>query len=461
MSKKDNTKDKKVAGNNNQQSNASNAFLKQMKQNIQQKMKTDQRKDVDLEEIKQQELKQQQEEKVKGTDKKGVKIAKPINKQVKQEASDWREILKRMTLGGVSAACSVVPGSSSTVLTAKTPHMHNKMCESFVSLFKPRSSMDWLWNFLWMLPFIIVFLGVFILSYYVYFKIQEAGYGIAMVFLFIGISIFSFPLLWLMTHTRPRFAITRQQFDDEKDQNKKPGIVWTLFVIGFVLILGIAFVARFAWTPDSFPISTPTLANHFTKEFVIDFDSYNNLYNSSIQTSFAFQVLFASFLCGICMLIPGLSGSYMLGVLGSNGDINVAIQYAFNHYAAKGLTVSDNWAWATTIISFIGAFCGIVAALFFIKYMRSSFNNGYNALVMGMYIASMIAIFIAISKDNYTILSKNHKVLGCALGLMFASAIPCFGWILVCQRFGFIDTKALKFIGRTNLPQRKAQQPKA
>ncbi|GAA5414739.1 hypothetical protein [Ureaplasma ceti] len=450
MSKKDSKKAKKVEDNASTSPNtASNAFLRQMKQNIQQKMKTDQRKDVDLEAIKQQEIKQQEEEKAKEVEKKGVKVSKPYNKRVKEEASNWKEILKRTALGGVSAACSVVPGSSSTVLTARTPQLHDKMTESFAALFKPRSAIDWWWNFLWMLPFLVVFILVFVLAYYIYFKIQQSGYGISMVFLFIGISIFTAPLIYFMTSSRPKFAINRQEFYDQRDENKKPGIVWLLFVLGFFLIIGIAFVARFAWVPNSFPISAPALNSVSSIQGVegIDLKTYSDLYSHQINTAYAFQILFASFLCGICMLIPGLSGSFMLGVLGSNGDINAAIWYGFHGYTTPGVEVSANWAWSTIIISFIGCFLGIVASLFFIRYMKRTFENGYKALVLGMYFASMIAIFIAISNSNYYILGHNKNVLGCSLGLLFASSVPAFLWMVVWQRLGFVDMKWLRFVG--------------
>lgn len=445
-------KDKNKQTNNSQNEIAQSAFMKHMKQNIQQKMKTQHREDVDLEKIKEQELLQQEQLKAKEHEKqKGVKVPKPVNKRVKEESKSFKEIFKRTVFAGVAGACSVVPNGSTTVLVSHTPNLMCKFYESFVSLFKPKSWADWCWNFLWMLPFIVVFLGVFILSYFIYFKIQEAGYGIALVFMFIGMSAFTIPLMYFMNWSKPKFAWNRQQFDEQTDANKKPAWIWVLFAGGFILILGISFIARFAWPDVSYPIGVSTL-DQVNSIFGTTVTTSNTLYSQSIQTAFAIQVLFAGFLAGISMLIPGLSGSYLMGVLGSNNDINVAVQYAFGgHTPTANTVVSSDWAWATVVITFLGALCGIVAALFFVKYMRSNFSNGFNALIFGFYCAAFIGAFISISKADYLVLGHDGKVLGASLGLLFAPIIPIFAWMLYYQKTGAIHIKGFEFVHKVSV----------
>ena len=466
MAKKD--KNKQKGASNQTQGPNSNAFMKQMKQNIQQKMKTDQRKDVDLEEIKEKERIQQEEQKKKEKEKEGVKVPKPYNKRVKQEAGNWKEILKRTVAGGVAAGCSVVPGASTSVLIGRTPTLIGKICESFVSLFKPRSFIDWVWNFLWMLPFLVVFLGAFVLSYYVYFQIQEAGYGIAMVFMFIGMTIFTIPLLYFLNWSHPHLPINRKQFEDAREQNKKPAWVWALLAFGFVLIIGLSFVVRFAWSSDGYPAGTLNLeqfemlyteTGNINQELASSISNLEALTNHTIQTAYAIQVLAAGFLAGFTMLIPGLSGSFFMGVLGCDSSVNIAVKYAFTGYTftdnAEGiqntLSVNSSWAWSVVVIMFIGAFCGIVASLFFIKTMSSKFQNGFNALVLGFYVASVFAGFISISNADYKLLGQDSKVLAASLTLLFGMSIPGFIWMMLYQKLGFINVKWLSFANKINI----------
>ena len=464
MAKKDKNKQKNVQQKT--QTSNSNAFMKQMKQNIQQKMKTDQRKDVDLEEIKEKELQQQEEQKKKEKENKGVKVPKPYNKRVKEESINVKEIFKRTIMGGVAAGCSVVPGASTSVLIGRTPTLIGKLCESFVSLFKPKSLVDWCWNFLWMLPFLVVFLGAFILSYYVYFQIEQAGYGIAMVFMFIGMTIFTIPLLYFLNWSHPKLAINRQQFEDMREQNKKPGWVWALLIGGFILILGLSFVARFAWSHDGYPAGTLNLkqfnelyaeTNSISNSLSASISNLEALTNTTIQTSYAIQVLAAGFMAGFTMLIPGLSGSFFMGVLGCDSSVNIAVKYAFTGYTftdsvdGVSLSVNASWAWSVTVIMFIGAFCGIVASLFFIKTMSSKFQNGFNALVLGFYVASVFAGFISISNADYKLLGHDSNVLAASLILLFGMSILGFIWMLIYQKMGFINVKWLSFANKISV----------
>lgn len=345
--------------------------------------------------------------------------------------------------GSMMGLSGVAYGSSVSIISNWHDNSFKTILDRLSYLFKKSSVRNYFKNLLSLAIFIISALAIFIISYVVYAEIYKAGYAIAASFLFIGLNTFSIPMLFFIKSKKPKLAINSQQFATYD----KPKINWILFAVVFFLIFGIAFVARYAWTTNDYPIGLINFDQYQTYINPLSNNISSTLYSSSnLDTSYILQILFGAFLCGFATFIPGLSGSYLLNVVGVNTDINIAVQYGFGGYNSGIANISSDWAWPVIVISFIGILAGIVTSIFVVNYLLKNHHDLFNTAVLAISIASFIGIFISFNSNEYIVLSNDKSLLGTSIGLFFIPIIPVFGTMLYFQKTKKINIKFLSFI---------------
>lgn len=337
----------------------------------------------------------------------------------------------------------VAYGSSASLISNWYSNPYESVISRLTGLFKKTSLSNYFKNFLSLGIFMLTALVVFMISYVVYAEMNKAGYAMAASFLFIGLNLFSIPMLFLIKRLKPKLAFSSQQFASYE----RPKFNWIIFAILFLIIFSIAFVARYAWSTDSYPTGLININqyNDFISSSVTNINE--SIYASSnLDTSYILQILFGAFLCGFAAFIPGLSGSYLLNVVGVNTDINIAVQYGFGGYNSGIEIISNDWAWPVIVISFIGVLAGIVASLFTMNYLLKNQRDLLNIGVLAISLASFIAILISFNEYEYIVLSSDKGLLGASVALFFVSIIPVFGTLCFFQKKKIINSKYLSFI---------------
>lgn len=371
---------------------------------------------------------------------KHVEIPKKELKDVNINKNTWLSDI----FHGVFLGCGGVVYTSSASLISS---WHHKSYENLVfrlsNLFKKNSFTEYFKNLISLGIFILSALIIFIISYVIYAEMSKAGFAIAASFLFMGLNIFSIPMLFFIKSRRAKLAINKQQFANFD----KPKINWAIFAISFLVVFGIGFAARFGWTNGSYPIGMITQNQYQDYIGVISSNNVSSIYSSpNLETSYILQILFGTFLCGFATFIPGLSGSFMLNVVGVNTDINIAVQYGFGGYNSGIENISNDWAWPVIVISLIGILCGLVVSIFTVNYVIKNQLNIFNTIVLGISLSSIIAYFVSFNSYQYIVLSNDKSLLGASIGLFFSSIIPIFGTMLFFQKKHLINLKFLSFI---------------
>lgn len=342
-----------------------------------------------------------------------------IDKEVVNELKNWKYHFKQSLLGSLFASNSIVYGSSTSIYTYQSTH-YEKILDRFCGLFSPKSFLDFCWKFLWALPFLLIFILTSACVYAIDSTLYAIGYQLSFIFLFIGINILGLMLLLFIPKSRPTKLINKNGFRDNNFQKS-----WHLITCAtvLVLILAISFVARFAWN-QGYPSSSHINFTQYTEivgnanQQIASMISQNN-----IDTSYILEILFASFLCGCTMFIPGLSGSFMLAAIGSDSLLNTATRFALSGYN-NGLEINSNWAWSTIIIALIGLIAGFVASCFIGKYLFTSHKDLLNTITFSSMLVTILATLISLQTNDYKALGSNKTLLSISLTLLF---IPIFG----------------------------------
>ncbi len=382
--------------------------------------------------------------KLTSIDNQDVEKVSEISKNETQEDNTNKNIWLTDLFHGLVLGCSGVVYASSASLISS---WHHQSFENIVfrlsNLFKKNSFREYFKNIISLGIFILSALIIFIISYVIYAEISKAGFAIAASFLFMGLNTFSIPMLFFIKSRQAKLAINKQQFANYD----KPKINWAIFAISFLVIFGIGFAARYGWTNGSYPIGMITENQYQDYIGVISSNNVSSIYSSSnLETSYILQILFGAFLCGFATFIPGLSGSFMLNVVGVNTDINIAVQYGFGHYNSGIENISNDWAWPVIVISLIGILCGLVSSIFTVNYVIKNQLNIFNTIILGISLSSIIAYFVSFNSYQYTVLSNDKTLLGTSIGLFFSSIIPIFGTMLFFQKKHLINLKFLSFI---------------
>ena len=393
-----------------------------LKSNLNKKYKIDERVDTEV-------INDDNEKNTKSN----FKTQQYFDKDIKNEAKNWKSILSVCGAASLLAANSTVYGSSSSLILYQTNN-YGKIVGRICDAFSPKSFLDFLWKLLWILPFFIAFLGSFAVIYAIDSALFSIGYELVIIFLFLGINIISLIFLILLPKNRPNALINRSKFKESK--NKTFNLV--IFITLFLLILGISFIARYAWNNN--PITYPVgFINHeqYTQFIPLPVPS-TTITDDSINTTYALQIVFAGFLCGFTSFIPGLSGNFMLSVIGSDSYINIAFRYAFSGFN-DSVSISANWAWSTIIITFIGLILGFVASAFFAKYLYEKQNDLLKVIAFACSTVLFIAVLLSLKDINYVVMGSNPVLLGLSIGMLFLPIVIGSITILVLHHKNKVD----------------------
>lgn len=455
MAKKKNKNRQKSVETN--QLNNNNRFADALRQNIEQKNKIAERKDVTEKDIKQMEI---QEEEKKEQHLKDKKVNTPkevykVDENFKRKVLNWKDVLVRMGLGALIGVSAVVPTNSTVTLLALTKK-YDDVIYSFKDIFKPRNVRQWGLSLLWILPLIVTWFGLFILTYYIIYKISYVGFGPAMMIGFSGFTFFSIPIFFLIV--KPPFLKNIYDFKKENMDNR-PRIAIVVFVIAVMLMIMLGLISRFAWQSNnnsaivagmSLQSFDPSIVSSSTNSGLISYKEFHNT-NAYNQTQIALLNLVASFFAGLVVLIPGISSGIMLTTFGRWTQMNYGVQVGFgaNYSDIQNFLIHNDysvqWAWPIIIVSAFGAILGFIASIFLITWIKSKWNDQYNIFCVGLMFGGLIGNYIAISPMDYYILGHDPKVLGCALGLFFGMSIPAGAWFVYLNERNYINIEKLKF----------------
>ncbi|MDE5617383.1 MAG: hypothetical protein K2I36_00835 [Ureaplasma sp.] len=353
-----------------------------------------------------------------------------IDKKYVDESRNWKDIYKRAIFGSLIGGNSIVYGSSSSLYAYQMKNYYN-IVEGWCDFFSPKSLRDWLWKFVWILPFMLTFLVAIIIIYAINSVAFANGYELSLIFLFMAINIIGLFLLILNPTKRPKNFFKKNEIDWKQ-------II--LFVTSMIIIFGISFAAKYAWIQE-YPFG------HLTYEQINTID--NNIIvseiirNNSIQTTYAIQILIAGFLAGLTTFIPGTSGTFMLTVIGSNSFINTATRFVFGGYTGEVSGISLSWAWSTIIIALFGIILGFVSSAFGTKYLMNKFENSYKTINLGFSIILVISILVSLQNIDYSVIgSTNGLLISCLILLLVPIAIGCglLWWFKKDELFSIVNS---------------------
>lgn len=372
--------------------------------------------------------------------KKDINIFK---KETKINNLNKNSLLRDLFHGIVLGFSGIIYTSSVSLISSWHHNYFENLVFRMSNLFKKDSFSEYFKNLLSLGIFILSALIIFIISYVIYAEISKAGFAIAAAFLFMGLNAFSIPMLFFIKSRRAKLAINKQEFLNYE----KSKINWVIFLVVFLIIFGIGFVGRYGWTDMAYPIGMITKNQYQDYIDVITSNNVNSIYSSAnLETSYILQIIFGTFLCGFATFIPGLSGSFMLNIVGVNTDINIAVQYGFGGYNSGIENISNDWAWPVIVISFIGILCGLVVSIFTVNYLIKNQLNMFNIIVLAISLSTIIAYFVSFNPYQYIVLSNDKSLLAASITLFFLSIIPVFGTMLYFQKKHLIDLKFLSFI---------------
>lgn len=434
-----------------------NRFAEQLKKNLEQKNKTVLRKDVtedDIKKMEEDELSKQEHVKNKKLNIENEVYSVDIN--YKKKVLDWKEILIRMGLGFLIGVSSVVPTNATTGLVALTKRF-DEIIYNFRDVFKPKNVRQWGLTLLWVLPLLLTWFGIFILTYYVIYKISEVGFGPAIMIGFSGFSILSIPIFFLIT--KPPFLKNIHELG-KNAQEFKPKLMIILLVVGFLLTLLLGFVSRFAWHDSSVSAIVGGLSlQAFDPSIVsylpphpsgsIPFNEFKNT-NSFNMTQIALLVLVGSFFAGLVVFLPGISSGLMLSTFGRWTQLNYATQVGFasNLEGTKWLQHNNydlSWSWPIIIVGALGALAGFIVSIFLMTWIKRKWSDQLNSFSLGLMLGGIISVFVAIGPKDYQQLHNDPRVLGCALGLFFGMIIPAGAWFIYLNEKKHINVEKLRF----------------
>ncbi|MDE5651817.1 MAG: hypothetical protein K2H80_02020 [Ureaplasma sp.] len=362
--------------------------------------------------------------------------AQKVDKKYIDESKNWKDASKRAIFGSLIGANSIVYGSSSSLYAYQMKNYYT-IVEGWCDFFNPKSLRDWLWKFVWILPFMLSFLVAIIIVYTINSVAFANGYELSLIFLFMAINIIGLFFLILNPKRRPKNFFKKNEIDWKQ-------II--LFITSMVIIFGISFAAKYAWIQEyPFGHLTYNQINTINNNVIVS----GIIQNNSIQTTYAIQILIAGFLAGLTTFIPGTSGTFMLAVIGSNSFINTATRFIFGGYTGGVNGISLSWAWSTIIIALFGIILGFVSSAFGAKYLMNRFDNSYKTINLGFSIILVISILVSLQNIDYTAIGTNSGLLiSCLVLLLVPMIAGCglIGWFRKEELFEIVNSFKAKEI---------------
>ncbi len=310
-------------------------------------------------------------------------VKSEIKKEVIVDNSYKQHIWQRICYGIMMGISDGVPGYSGGT-TLSLVNFYEEFIDKAKRIFKPFDKNVWWRNILWLLPFLLLWVislvafsvfSNFVATGELFHKqLLQKGYPIILIITFALFSVFSIPL-FIMAN-KPDIL----RFENKKFEVKKTN--WLnlfLFLIGFSIILTIGLVVFFV-----------------RDGIILDSKSKGGKLAYDVRT---LSMVCASMLvAGFAMLIPGISGSLVLYMFGTYGDIMwVVIK---NPIANIGYVC----------ICGLCAIVGILVCIFSTSWLIKKFKSQYYSLCFGMVCSSFIAILLA-GKRYYYQFASDYKVV--------------------------------------------------
>lgn len=315
-------------------------------------------------------------------------LIKPTRKQV------FFDILKKCCFGTLMGISDNAIGYSGAT-TLSYLSFYDKFIFHIKSVFTIWKNSNWLKSFLWILPFLVFWIGSLIGFSYLFNLIADNGFGLEIIFLFFTFSLCGTYIFYL--NYRPRFQITKAFAKDFKKIN----FSFWWFVIGCLIGIsaGIALVCTGG----------------------IDLNGQSEI--TKVADEKILLILVGGFLAGFAMIVPGISGAFILYVMNIYKDI----------YWIALHNIAQNWY--ILLIFLITAILGIISSVFACNFFIKKYSNNFYNLCLGSIIFSAISMLMSISPNMWNILvvDKIHILyVFIAIGIGIIIIIV----ILMCKKQG-------------------------
>lgn len=275
------------------------------------------------------------------------------------------EFLKRSIYGIFMGISDGIPGYSGGT-TLSLLGFYETFIIRLKLIFKKNSFSNWFKNILWLLPFLVFWIGsIFGFSFLSEF-IVSSGFVIPLILLFFSFSFFCIPIFFYLNIWSKRYFFVYLNFKSIKQKKNLTSVF--LLSIGLLIMLTISLVIYFT--------------GGIKLEVV---NEQNNKINLGIEWLW---ICLSAFLAGFCMLIPGISGE--------------SIFYMTNYYDVVFWNVlqhplSNIYLLILIIIS-IGI--GILISIIFTSYFLKKFNRNFLYFCFGLVCMSPIAILLGMFGNN-------------------------------------------------------------
>ncbi len=307
---------------------------------------------------------------------------------------NYKELLLNMLFGFFMGISDGIPGYSGGT-TLSIIGFYQKLVHHTKNIFKPEVKGTWWKYLLWFLPFLIVWIGFLILMMYIVSEVSKANQGVVLVFLFGSFAIFSIPFFILTNKDKlPNFVSQKggfKKFNEEKGNT----LNLVLMIVGFLVLLTVSLVVRFAFNGVSF----------------LNRDE-NALIDTSGNTSVIFQYLLSGLLAGFFILVPGVSGGLMLYLTNVYPNVSRSIHDILLGEKAAVDTVPY------LVVLLLGSILGIIISVIIVNWVSKKWEKPFYSLCLGFVAASFLSIFVSLSQADYATLSQDSKTLGLAIGMI-------------------------------------------
>lgn len=287
-----------------------------------------------------------------------------MNKQEQENLRPYYEdykigIFKRCFFGFFMGISDGIPGYSGGT-TLSIIGFYETLVFKFKNIFKFIGWKNWLKNLLWLLPF----LGIWVITIFIFSLgtkiIVKNNLDVALIITFFSFAIFSVFNFYIVN--KKSMFLKNQDITNITYSKKKLNRSSIIFlIIGFLIILGSGIGVYFAGG-----VSLEGSSNITTIPMSIDW----------------IWLILSGFLAGFCMIIPGVSGSFILFLTGTYDEI---------YFVLIGNIFSN------IFLIFLVAFSmliGIIASIFFSSFWIKKNHQTFLWFCLGMVASSPIAILL-------------------------------------------------------------------
>ncbi|WP_168388331.1 undecaprenyl phosphate translocase family protein [Mycoplasma marinum] len=311
------------------------------------------------------------------------------NKKIDEQKNE-ESVPKRMAYGVLMGLSDGTPGFSGGT-TLSLLNFYDKLIMNFKGIFKPQEGKTRVKHLMYVLPFMIMWVGTLLAFMVVMNQVSKHGYGVVAVFAFATFALLSIPLFILVN--KPKIY---EEKTSPKEKNKFSVKYVSLVLLGFAIMIAIGLIVRFAFDSTNGGVTMVTSKASSLK----------------ISAKTAILLLTAGFCAGFAMLIPGISGSLVLYLFNVYSDITHTISNAMHGEIKEALPVFA--------ILGIAILCGIITSIFTTSFILQRWKDGFVAFSLGLVSASFITILIALSKADYETINSGTMIALTILGMVIA-----------------------------------------